>query len=244
MASIHTSAPDQIVKYRWLNLIKSLLYRMSSWSGQRLIWLVEVTFSRFSSEIIEKPPWSWDLILHASSIRAEFEALANHELKEFGSISPEQRRISDGNSWKVYVLRAYGRQLRQTAGRCPVTTRITSGYPDITTVLFSVLEPNTYIKAHRGPYGGVLRCHIPLKIPDGDCAIRVGDQLMHWQLGEPLFFDDTLEHEAWNRTSERRVVLFIDYLKPLPWPLSRLNEAMIWLIGRSPFVNRAIQASL
>ena len=39
-------------------------------------------------------------------------------------------------------------------------------------------------------------------------------------------FDDTYEHIAVNETDETRVVLFIDYMRPLPFWLSWLN----WLV--------------
>ena len=33
--------------------------------------------------------------------------------------------------------------------------------------------------------------------------------------GEVVIFDDAYEHEAWNRTPQTRVVLFVDFRKPL-----------------------------
>jgi beta-hydroxylase len=39
----------------------------------------------------------------------------------------------------------------------------------------------------------------------------VGDQVQDWQEGKCLVFDDTTEHEAWNRGDRTRVVLLIDF---------------------------------
>lgn len=220
------------------------MYKIVSWCGQRVIALAEAIFKKYSKSSVDAPAWVTDLCLHTETIRAEFLQLYDQNLREFSVISPEQRRITSGRSWKVFVLRAYGRALRENCALCPKTALWTQKIPEIKTVLFSVLEAGTHIIPHRGPYAGVLRCHIPLIIPDGDCGIRVGTEVYRWKGGEPLVFDDTLDHEAWNRTTERRVVLFIDYLRPLPWSLALINRFMVWLIGRSPFIGRALKASL
>lgn len=39
-----------------------------------------------------------------------------------------------------------------------------------------------------------------------------------------MFFDDSYVHEVWNDSDSPRVVLFVDFLRPLPFPLSLLNR--------------------
>ena len=51
-----------------------------------------------------------------------------------------------------------------------------------------------------------------------------------------MIFDDTFNHEVWNDTDETRVVLFVDVLRPLPFPESLINRMIIRAIGYSPFV--------
>ena len=55
--------------------------------------------------------------------------------------------------------------------------------------------------------------HLPLLIPE-DCALRVGGEEHHWREGEVVVFDDTYEHEAWNRSSRTRVVMIFDMWNP------------------------------
>ena len=55
-----------------------------------------------------------------------------------------------------------------------------------------------------------------------------------------MVFDDTHEHEAWNNSDKTRVVLFVDFIRDLPFPLSLLNKAMVKLISVSPFVQNAM----
>ena len=45
--------------------------------------------------------------------------------------------------------------------------------------------------------------------------MRVGSETRAWREGEACVFDDSIEHEAWNRNPERlRVVLIFDVWRP------------------------------
>ena len=46
------------------------------------------------------------------------------------------------------------------------------------------------------------------------CALRVGDQTRHWEEGKVMVFDDSYDHEAWNKSDERRAVLMFDIANP------------------------------
>lgn len=220
------------------------MYRLVSWFGQKIIAAVEYVLRKYTPRVWQEPAWAAHLCLNAEKFRTEFLALYDENLREFSRISPEQKRITQGNSWKVFILRAYGRPLRQNCLLCPATAALCEEIPQISSLMFSVLEPGTEITPHRGPYAGVLRCLIPIIVPAGDCGIRVGDTRYRLEPGRPLVFDDTLEHEAWNRTAGRRVVLFIDFLRPLPTTLAVLNQLFVRLIGWSPFIGRMLRRSL
>jgi aspartyl/asparaginyl beta-hydroxylase (cupin superfamily) len=58
-----------------------------------------------------------------------------------------------------------------------------------------------------------LICHLPLIVPPG-CAIRVGSEVRAWEEGKLLIFDDSIEHEAWNRSEELRVILLFEIWRP------------------------------
>ncbi len=109
------------------------------------------------------------------------------------------------------------------------------------TAFFSILEGGKHLPHHRGPFKGVLRYHLGLIMPTPPetCRIRVGQDYRSWEEGKSLIFDDTHDHEAWNDSTQRRVVLFVDFVRPLPFPLSAVNRLLIFLIGISPFVQEA-----
>lgn len=109
------------------------------------------------------------------------------------------------------------------------------------TALFSILLPHKHIPEHRGYYKGVIRYHLGLIVPQSQekCRIRVGNEVRHWEEGKSLIFDDTFQHEVWNKTDEIRVVLFLDFIRPMVFPFSLINQLMIQFIAWSPLVQDA-----
>ena len=79
--------------------------------------------------------------------------------------------------------------------------------------LFSRLTPGTHIQPHYGMLNTRLICHLPLIVPD-ECALRVGPETRNWREGELLIFDDSFEHEAWNRGNADRTILLFEIWHP------------------------------
>ncbi|WP_211243945.1 aspartyl/asparaginyl beta-hydroxylase domain-containing protein [Mycobacterium genavense] len=135
------------------------------------------------------------------------------ELPGCHEILSELRSISTDRDWKSFVFACYGAKSTEAIRQCPQTWRVLQTIPGMKTAIFSVLEPRTHLKPHRGPYNGVLRLHLGLVVPDAlpeTVAIRVDDTVCQWEEGKVLIFDDCYEHEAWNQSDKTRVVLFVD----------------------------------
>ena len=113
--------------------------------------------------------------------------------------------------------------------------------PGMMTAFFSILAPGKIIPPHRGPYKGLLRCHLALKVPEPkeQCWIKVGDRIEQWEEGKCLLFDDTYSHNVHNNTEGSRVVLFLDIVRPLRFPGSIINRIILWLIRWSPYIQDA-----
>lgn len=47
-----------------------------------------------------------------------------------------------------------------------------------------------------------------------ECLALPDDETRPWRDGETLIFDDTVQHEAWNRSKEPRIVLLFDFVRP------------------------------
>jgi len=129
------------------------------------------------------------------------------------SFEPWVQREMYGEGWGVYGLYAFGQRIDAALRACQRTPSALARVPGLTTAGFSRLAPGTHIRPHVGWVRTVYRSHLGLIVPDG-CGMRVGSETRSWREGECLIFDDTVEHEAWNRAGHTRVVLLFDFLRP------------------------------
>ena len=122
-------------------------------------------------------------------------------------------------SWGAYYFWRNGKIVPENATRCPVTIKALEHAPmplideRSPVALWSLLKPGTHIQPHHGMLNTRLICHIPLIVPK-DCAIRVGNETRAWREGEALIFDDSFEHEAWNKSGDTRVILLFEIWRP------------------------------
>ena len=188
-------------------------------------------------------PWTSQLEVHWKLIRAELEQVLRErdKLPAFHQIMDEVRTITSDDQWKTYWLIAAGVDCRENQLRCPETMHQLQQIPGVLTAFFSILAPGKQIPPHRGAYNGILRCHLGLIVPQPaeHVAIRVGNHICHWREGEVLIFDDSFNHEVWNNTDGWRVVLFIDFARPLRQPWHLLNHALLGVARFLPFLRRA-----
>jgi len=191
----------------------------------------------------EQFPWAGEIEKNWKTIREELDVILTHreDLPNFQDISPDQKHLAKGNDWKTFFFFAYGLEAPGNCARAPRTMQLLKTIPGAKTAFFSILSPGMHIPAHRGPYKGVIRYHLGLIVPEPkeQCRIRVADTIAHWEEGKSMFFDDTFEHEVWNDTDGQRVVLFMDVLRPLRFPMSMINAFIIKAIAASPFIRDA-----
>jgi aspartyl/asparaginyl beta-hydroxylase (cupin superfamily) len=181
-------------------------------------------------------------------ILAELNAVLQEKEKIplFTDLSEEQKRITAGDDWRVFLLIGYGKQIPLNAMQCKTTMSLLKNVTGLQSAMFSILKPGAVIKPHRGPYNGLLRYHLGLIIPEAysDCGIRIDKTIYNWQKGQSIVFDDSFEHEVWNNTAQYRVVLFIDFERPLPFPVNGLNRLFLSALARSPFINTIIERAM
>jgi ornithine lipid ester-linked acyl 2-hydroxylase len=189
-------------------------------------------------------PWVTDIEREWHVIRAELDRLLvrKADLPAFHEIVPDVATISRDTGWKTFLLTGYGLHSDQNIRLCPETWRVVRNIPGLITVMFSIFEAGKYLQPHRGPYNGVLRLHVGLIVPEprDQVAIRVGTQVCHWEEGRALIFDDAYEHEAWNHTPHTRVVLFVDFRKPLHFPANFINWLLLHLAMFTPFIREGM----
>jgi len=189
-------------------------------------------------------PWVPEIERDWRAIRVELDRvlLRQADLPGFHEISSDVATISQDRGWKTFLLAGYGFKSQANIQACPQTWAACQKIPGLITVMFSILEPGKHLPPHRGPYNGVLRLHLGLIVPEPreQLGIRVDTQVYRWQDGEAVVFDDAYEHEAWNKTPHTRVVLFVDFRKPLRFPANLLNWLLLHLAVFTPFIREGM----
>ncbi|MEP7244713.1 MAG: aspartyl/asparaginyl beta-hydroxylase domain-containing protein [Gammaproteobacteria bacterium] len=180
-----------------------------------------------ASAYVPRSKFSWIDALEADTdkIRAELMKLlpdsAGRE-RVFDSEEIERqnlRGLDVAPSWNGYYFYRHGIRREDNCSSCPDTARALDRLPLAHVrdhgpeVLYSVFTPGTHLLPHRGVTNTRLVGHLPLIIPE-NCALNVGGELHHWQPGNVVVFDDTYEHEAWNRSQQTRVVMIFDVWHP------------------------------
>ena len=189
-------------------------------------------------------PWVSTIERDWRAIRAELDRVLTRkeELPGFHELATDVSTISQDRGWKSFLLAGYGFRSENNIRQCPDTWRACQSIPGLITVMFSILEPGKHLPPHRGPYNGVLRLHLGLIVPEPreQLGIRVENEIYRWREGEAVIFDDAYEHEAWNRTPHTRVVLFVDFRKPLRFPANSINWLLLHLAMFTPFIREGM----
>jgi aspartyl/asparaginyl beta-hydroxylase (cupin superfamily) len=132
----------------------------------------------------------------------------------FDLVEPERAKSKVYKAdWKVFWLKM-GLDIKENQARAPKTTELLKKIPTLTNAFFSVIEPGTTVDPHWGHWGGFLRYHLGLIVPnnnaDEDIYLRIrpdvkkdnnmrlnernallekGDKY-YWKEGEGVMFDD------------------------------------------------------
>jgi aspartyl/asparaginyl beta-hydroxylase (cupin superfamily) len=129
------------------------------------------------------------------------------------------KELNKSRRWSAYFLWNQGIAQPAHIARCPRTEQALKVAPqcEVTarapTVFFSILDADTHIPPHTGVTNTRVTVHLPLIVPP-NCGFRVGGETREWVPGKAWVFDDTIEHEAWNRSDVPRAVLIFDIWNP------------------------------
>jgi ornithine lipid ester-linked acyl 2-hydroxylase len=185
-------------------------------------------------------PWVAGIESNWIAIRSELDRvlMRGRELPNIQDITLDAKAITQDAGWKIFLLVAYGIRSDANIALCPETWRLVQQIPGLKTAMFSIFQPGKRLPPHRGPYNGVLRLHLGLLVPEHDrnLGIRIGSEERSWNEGSVLVFDDAYEHEAWNETGKPRVVLFVDFEKPLRFPVNIINNVLLKLAVLTPYL--------
>lgn len=172
-------------------------------------------------------PWAATLRDAWQEIRDEAADLLreDRDFESFLGLKPGQKApgqiggAAENAAWDAFFFYNHGKRFDANHERCPRTSallesielcRIANEAPEI---CFSLIRPQSTILPHYGVTNVRLVFHLPLIVPP-DCALSAGGVEHHWREGEPMLFDDTYQHEAWNRSNQPRLILLMDCWNP------------------------------
>jgi aspartate beta-hydroxylase len=172
-------------------------------------------------------PWLDRLEAATGDILAELEALladpdsglTPYILMAPGTPPSKWSALDKSLDWGAFHLWKEGDRIDENCARAPRTAALVESLPlcriegRAPAVFFSILKAGSHIPPHTGVTNVRSIAHLPLIVP-GECGFRVGGETRLWRKGEAFVFDDTIEHEAWNRSDQDRAVLIIDTWNP------------------------------
>jgi aspartate beta-hydroxylase len=175
-----------------------------------------------------------------TAIRAEALAIAGQleTVPKFQELMPEQTAISanDGRDWRMFVLKAYGIEVLPNLAACPVLAGLIRQAPAVTSAALSFLAPHKHIPPHYGPFKGILRFHLMLRMPlDADgkptAVLKVDGAEYLLADGDCLLWDDTYQHEVCNQSDSVRIALLLDVWRPaMPLDMQVLSRLIVLFV--------------
>ena len=204
-----------------------------AWLGRRKIYANQCEGLHYpflpADEFFEREhfPWLGELEAATGTILAELQAiLADPQpgvtpyISLPSGVPANKWSELDGSlDWGAFHLWKEGVRFEEACNRAPRTAALVESLPicriegRAPNVFFSILKAGSRIPPHTGVTNVRSVVHLPLIVPEG-CGFRVGGETRSWVEGQAFAFDDTIEHEAWNHSSQDRAILIIDAWNP------------------------------
>lgn len=122
-------------------------------------------------------------------------------------------------TWMVYLFNHMGVDVEGVRNACPQTAAVLRALPRHCAVypwgdmLFSAMSAHSRLQPHCSIDNLRVRIHLGITVPK-HTGIRVGSETRTWVEGRCLAFEDSFEHEVWNQSDARRIVLIADLWHP------------------------------
>lgn len=214
-----------------------------AWLGRRPIYSNQCEGLHYpflpADEFFDRDHFEWlgELEAKTAAIAAELQAIladAAAQLAPYISLPPgvpasKWSALDKSLNWSAFHLWKEGERFDEACARAPQTAALLESLPicrikgRAPNAFFSILKAGSHIPAHTGVTNVRSVVHLPLIVPKA-CEFRVGGEMREWDPGTAFVFDDTIEHEAWNRSDRDRAVLIFDIWNPY---LSEQERGMV-----------------
>lgn len=207
-------------------------------------------YARFLVPDVPGKPWhdaaefAWTAAFedNHAAIRAELEAFLGQQQVTFKNyVGPILHEQADAGDWHVLYLDYRGHRWDDHIAKFPTLWKLVESIPRRSgTVFISRLTPGTHIPQHCGATNTQLTCHFGIIVPD-HVELRVAREIRRQPEGKCIVFDDSFEHEVWNRSDVARYNVFMQFWHP---ELSDEEVAGIQQLERLPHIQNVIETYL
>lgn len=165
---------------------------------------------------LDKTDYKWPILLENNFEIIKEEIL--HFLEVHGKqIQPyfNKSLVEEKSIWKTKALKFWNWNFRKNKSSFVNLNLVLKNIPGVVSAVISVLEPGSELKKHRGDTNGIIRCHLPIIVPENSDRIGfiVNEVERKWEEGSLLLFNDSAYHSAYNHSESVRIVLIIDVIK-------------------------------
>jgi aspartate beta-hydroxylase len=184
-------------------------------------------------------PWTAEFASHHAEVRAELERFLTQQRITFRNyIGPILHEQADAGEWHVLYLEYRGHRWDAHCREFPQLMKLVDAIPRRSgTVFLSRLTPGTHIPKHCGSTNTQLTCHFGIVVPDR-VELRVARDVHVQPEGRCIVFDDSFEHEVWNRSASVRYNVFMQFWHP---DLTAEEIAGIQQLEQLPQIQRVIE---
>lgn len=155
------------------------------------------------------------------------DLLEKRKMIRYSEIDPV-RAPHISTEWLLHHLYILGVANEPAREECPSLIKFAEQTSEIISVSVSMLEPGVSLAPHAGPNAGLLRYHLCISTPEKNPPrLRVDQDFYTWKEGEGVVLDDTFEHEVQNNSDEVRVIIIVDFRRPMGVVASLLNRYLL-----------------
>jgi len=180
--------------------------------------------------------WAHALERHAAVVAEEFSAVlragdleerANNPWTGLADIR-DATTVAYGPEWRTLGLQDRGVWDEVNTRIFPKTTALLheSGVPCVE-AFFAKMPAGSKIQPHSDGCNFHLTCHLGVVVPEGECALKVGDEEREWRNGKVMLFDTSVMHSARNDAAVDRYVLMMRVWHPDLKPVE--IDALNWI---------------
>jgi aspartate beta-hydroxylase len=184
-------------------------------------------------------PWAAAFAQAHDEVRDELARfLAQQQVTFRNYVGPILHERADAGDWHVLYLDYRGQHWDEHCRFFPGLMSLVDTIPRRTgTVFVSRLTPGAHIPKHCGATNAQLTCHFGIVVPAG-VQLRVAREVREQPQGRCIVFDDSFEHEVWNRAETVRYNVFMQFWHP---SLSDAEVAGIQRLEQLPQIQSVIE---